>query len=131
MGSASTTSPAKTCGHPPPSKNRAAEALVSPETAEERPHVTDQKLGLFHGGEVPAARDLRPAPDVAEEPLRARALLHVVHRPFCRRSAQEGQGSGGGALPVIWRRSLPSCRGTAPCRLGIDLGPVRSCSRAL
>jgi hypothetical protein len=32
---------------------------------------------------------------------RARALLHVVHRPFCRRSAREGQGSGGGALPYL------------------------------
>src|SRR5215207_3412575 len=62
--------PAGACGHPPPSKDRGDEALASPEPAEERPHVTDQKLGVLHGSEVAAARDLRPAPDVAEEPLR-------------------------------------------------------------
>src|SRR5215208_5526001 len=35
-----------------------------PEPAEEPPHVVDQQVGCLHGGEVPAARELRPVDDI-------------------------------------------------------------------
>jgi hypothetical protein len=42
---------------------------ASSELAVERPEVLSEQFGLFQGGEVPAARNLRPALDVAEESL--------------------------------------------------------------
>jgi hypothetical protein len=45
------------CGRPP-SKDWGDEAPASPESAEELPHVTDQEVGRFHGGEVAAALHL-------------------------------------------------------------------------
>src|SRR5260221_1386958 len=41
-----------------------AAASMSPQCAEERAYVADQQIGRFHGGEVAAAVELRPAHDV-------------------------------------------------------------------
>ena len=41
-------------------KGRGDEAFASLEAAEKRPHVTDQEVGRFHGGEVAAAVELTP-----------------------------------------------------------------------
>ena len=37
---------------------------MSPEAAEELPHVADQEIGDFHSGEVPAPVELRPVLDL-------------------------------------------------------------------
>jgi hypothetical protein len=53
---------------------------VSPEAAEELPHVADQEVGDFHSGEVPAPVELRPVLDL---------VVGVHHRPHERLGGEE------------------------------------------
>src|SRR5262249_11987864 len=47
-----------------PCRRQLPELVASAELAEELPHIADQQVGCFHGGEVAAAAELGPVHDV-------------------------------------------------------------------
>src|SRR5262249_19576333 len=74
--------------------------LVSADGREEGPHVADEQLGLFHRGEVAAARHLGPVRDVV-------SALHPRPRETQRLLGEPGHAGRDGDVVGSFRAVLP------------------------